>query len=253
MTTDRAAMHRIACGEVWGGIKDADLSACTASLHVDLYSAACRGGRGGDIYYMTVCDSDMLTRIVVADVVGHGDTVSTVSDWVYRSLRANMGQPNGARLLEGWNRRLGEHTMASLTTAAMVQVVASQGRMMFCYAGHPPVLIRRAGDSRWEPLELSQPRGENLPLGLDTGTRYDQQSAPVGPGDRLLMYTDGVTEAMDTQGRQFGVDRLIDSLDTFDGAELHEVKAHVLERVRDHAGGEFHHDDVTLLLLEVSG
>ena len=63
-------MRRIRCAEIWGGVHNCDEDILTSGITASLYSAAADGGRGGDIYYLSVCSSDLLTRIAIADVVG---------------------------------------------------------------------------------------------------------------------------------------------------------------------------------------
>ena len=65
-------MYRLKCSEIWGGIKDTDTEVCTGSLTASLFSSSADGGKGGDIYYLGLCGQETLTRIAVADVVGHG-------------------------------------------------------------------------------------------------------------------------------------------------------------------------------------
>ena len=82
-------------------------------------------------------------------------------------------------------------------------------------------------------------------------TKYHQQALLLNSGDRVFLYTDGVVETPDQAGAQFGQDRLAATLAEFGSAPLAELKASVLQRVRDHAGGRLTHDDVTLLAIEV--
>jgi hypothetical protein len=81
---------RLECKEIWGGIHDRDIEVSAGKIIASIYSAACCGGRGGDIYYFGVCKGDIITRLAVADVTGHGETVSEVSRYVYDSLKAHM-------------------------------------------------------------------------------------------------------------------------------------------------------------------
>ena len=83
-------MYEIKCGEVWGGIRGTDVDAITSGVEACLFSSACDGGKGGDIYYFSVCTGDLLTRIAIADVMGHGKPVSDTSEWLYNSLQERM-------------------------------------------------------------------------------------------------------------------------------------------------------------------
>jgi sigma-B regulation protein RsbU (phosphoserine phosphatase) len=81
---------RIECKGVWGGIRDNDIEVSHGKVIASIYSAACCGGKGGDIYYFGVCKDGEITRLAVADVAGHGKTVAEVSQYVYDSLKDHM-------------------------------------------------------------------------------------------------------------------------------------------------------------------
>ena len=81
---------RLKCDEIWGGIHDRDMEVSAGKVVASIYSAACCGGKGGDIYYFGVCKGDQITRLAIADVTGHGKAVSEVSRYVYDSLKRHM-------------------------------------------------------------------------------------------------------------------------------------------------------------------
>ncbi len=113
-------MYRIRCAEIWGGISDEEQDVCSAGLVASLYSRACEGGKGGDIYYLSVCGKDNLTRIAVADVVGHGSAVSEVSDWLYHTLEERMNDTAGNGILADLNRAASARGIEAMTTAAVI-------------------------------------------------------------------------------------------------------------------------------------
>ncbi len=246
-------MYEIKCAEVWGGIKNEDLDACSKTMTVSLYSSACDSGKGGDIYYVGVCDKDLFTRIAVADVVGHGQAASSISQWLYNSLQAHMNSLKGNEVLIDLNRMATERGFQAMTTVAVVAVCKADDNAYFSYAGHHPVLLRRRDDVRWTPVRLDR-EGEglvNLPLGVSADVTYTQRSLAVQSGDRLLLYTDGVIETPDSRGRLFGMERLGAVLEEVGTASLFELKSALLAALRRHSGGEFLHDDVTLMAVEV--
>ena len=246
-------MHQLRCSEVWGGIQNEDLDARSAMVTASLYSGACDGGKGGDIYYYSVCQMDKLTRIAVADVVGHGEKVSTVSQWIYESLRKRMNGGEGCELLSELNALACERGLEALTTASVASFYKPLSKLCFAYAGHPPLLFRRRAAGHWQPLPLAKGRSgpANLPLGITPDMRYEQETVSIAAGDRLLFYTDGVLEAPGAAGGLFGKERLLQVLEEVGSRELHEVKTAVLTALRDYVGGELRHDDVTLLAIEV--
>jgi hypothetical protein len=81
---------KLECKGIWGGIQNLDTEVTAGKVIGYIFSAACEGGKGGDIYYFGVCRGDIITRLAIADVTGHGETVSDVSQYVYDSLKAHI-------------------------------------------------------------------------------------------------------------------------------------------------------------------
>ena len=121
---------------------------------MSLYSSSAHGGKGGDIYFLSVCGNDVLTRIALADVAGHGQTVSDVSQWLYVSLEARMGSVDGDRILADLNRVAVERGISAMTTGAVVSFYSEDSNVYCSYAGHHPMLIYRLGERRWEAAEV---------------------------------------------------------------------------------------------------
>jgi hypothetical protein len=82
--------RRLECKGIWGGIRNRDTEVVAGKIIGSIYSAPSEGGRGGDIYYFGVCKGDVITRLAIADVTGHGEAVSEISQYVYDSLKAHM-------------------------------------------------------------------------------------------------------------------------------------------------------------------
>ena len=134
-------MYQLSCGEIWGGIYNCDDDIASAGLTASLYSVASDGGKGGDIYYMSLCDSNALTRMILADVVGHGEDVSQISQIIYQAIKSHMNDGEGDKLLAELNQtalRMGLDAMTTLVMAAFYKV---DGNLYFANAGHPPALI----------------------------------------------------------------------------------------------------------------
>jgi sigma-B regulation protein RsbU (phosphoserine phosphatase) len=244
--------HRLQCSQVWGGIRDENVDACSAALDASLLSHACEGGRGGDVYYFSVCDGDQLTRIALADVMGHGERVSGVSQWLFEAMRRRMNDLDESEILRELNAMALDRGIMAMTTAAVGAFYRADSNFYFSYAGHHPALILRRGAARWEPATLERSSDEsNLPLGVLPNARYEQGRLRLRSGDRIAMYTDGLIEAPRRDGQLFGIERLRTVLDREAGADLQETKAAVLGDVRTHTGGLLVHDDVTLLLAEL--
>ena len=246
-------MRRIKCAELWGGVGNHDDDVVTSGIAASLHSGAADGGKGGDIYYFSVCSSDLLTRIALADVMGHGEAVSNTSQWMYHAIGERMNSLDGNGILEHLNRLSDEYGYDALTTAAVIGFNIADSHLYLAYAGHPPLLVRREGSKGWQPALLSNPRRPaNLAFGVDVDAPYDQERMPVSTGDRLFLYTDGVIEAPDRRYTLFGLERLLAVLQEVGDRSLPEIKAAVLGRLREFTGGSLAHDDVTFMAIEIA-
>jgi hypothetical protein len=81
---------RLECKEIWGGIRNRDIEVSAGKVIGSIYSTSSEGGMGGDIYYFGVCKGDLITRLAIADVTGHGKAVSEISRYVFDTLKAHM-------------------------------------------------------------------------------------------------------------------------------------------------------------------
>ena len=85
------ANGRLMCTELWGGIRSIDSEVSAGQVIGSIYSTACcDGGKGGDIYYFGVCKGGIISRLAIADVTGHGEAVSEISQYVYEILKAHI-------------------------------------------------------------------------------------------------------------------------------------------------------------------
>jgi sigma-B regulation protein RsbU (phosphoserine phosphatase) len=246
-------MRRIRCSEIWGGIRNLSDDVQTSGVTASLYSGACDGGKGGDIYYFSVCDSDMLTRIALADVVGHGEAAAATSEWLYDALARHMNDLEGDQILGELNLLACEQGFRAMTTGAVAAFYTNTSQLYFAYAGHHPLLVRRKSQGQWTPAVVpDRPEAANLPLGVDTDVVFDQVETPLEPGDRLFLYTDGLIEAPDPQGRLFGAERLLALLHDIGQESLPEMKRAVLQCLCEHCRDDLSHDDVTFMAIEVN-
>jgi serine phosphatase RsbU (regulator of sigma subunit) len=81
---------RLECKGIWGGIRNRDVEVAAGKVIGSIYSSSSQGGQGGDIYYFGVCKGGVITRLAIADVTGHGEAVTEVSQYVYDTLKAHM-------------------------------------------------------------------------------------------------------------------------------------------------------------------
>jgi phosphoserine phosphatase RsbU/P len=245
--------YQLHCSEIWGGNENLDCDVCTSGMTASLYSSACDGSQGGDIYYFTVCSSDSLTRVILADLRGHGEQVSQLSAWIYNALRENMETLDGAAILQSLNRTLFERGFQAITTAAIVSFYKPNSSLYFSYAGHPPALLRSRDGQTWRPLQSSSTRNRaNLPLGVFPSTDYDQETIVLRSGDRLVLYTDGVTECPSETEEEFGQERLCALLEHSQEDEVGLIKRQLIAALSRHMGNSARPDDLTLMIVEIA-
>ena len=144
-----------------------------------------------------------------------------------------------------------------MTTAAVVAYYSQESEAKISYAGHPPILYRRTGDSAWSYAKPPDRKGQsdgfplNIPLAIESDTLYEQFAISMAAGDRLFVYTDGIIDTPSPEGENFGLARLKDVLDANPKASLSELKTVVLKTLHEYSEKKLTHDDITLIALEI--
>ena len=260
MSTREPAGTELICAEIWGGIEAIETTIAVPGM-IGVLSANPGGAHagsvraGGDVYYTTACHGGLIARICLADCTGHGAAVTEMSGWFHDTLRAQMNQYDPSGVMHEVNQIAVKRGLEAMATAACFSYYRKGRTMRYCYAGHPPALVYRAKAGKWEPLTL--PKGgddpANVVLGVTPDSRYEVGLTRMTTGDRLFVYSDGVTETRDDAGRQFGSERLHDLLDANGNVSLEDVPGIVLAALRAFAGRDaLTHDDITILCFEVN-
>jgi len=243
---------RVKCAQLWGGILSIDMDVSTAGLSASIFSTAHDGDRGGDMYYVSVCKWDYLTRIALADLRGHGGQASRLSAWVYESMQKRMNTIAGNKILADLNGEVRTRGFDAITTAVVVGYHTGKHKLYFSYAGHPPVYVQRRGGD-WQPLNIdSGSNPTNLPLGILSDVKYDMKDVRMEPGDRICLYTDGVTDCIGPNDEAFGETRLAESLNRNAALPPAGLKRAIVADLERHRGACPADDDVTLLIAELS-
>ena len=203
------------CMEIWGGIEPVESSVRTPGLDLWVFSRPFGGDdEGGDVHYVTLCGGGLITRIVVADVSGHGSSVAEFSSSLRSLLRKNINNKSQSQLVERLNRQFAEMAgMRRFATAVVITYLTSTDELSICNAGHPRPLLFRATDGTWSVLLPESDGGvglSNLPLGLDDETQYDASRVKLGRGDLVVFYTDALIEAADGSGQLLGESGLLE-------------------------------------------
>ena len=198
----------------------------------------------GDLYDFLIAD-DKHAGLLVADVSGHGVPAALIASMVKMaatSQRARAADP--AALLSGMNSALCGNTQGQYVTAAYVYLDAESNALHYSAAGHPAMLLLRDG----AVTEVAE--NGMLLAAVDTAT-YESKSIPLKPGDRLLLYTDGIVEARNDAGQLFGDRSLSNALKDTKLLSAAEAVDHLLATVQRWAKSQ--DDDLTVLICDFLG
>ena len=205
---------------------------------------------GGD-YYDVFPMAGGRCGILIADVSGHGTPAAVLMAITHSLAHSHPGDPEPpGQLLTHVNRRLSERYTADGETfvTAFYGVYDSTSRTLrYACAGHNPPRLMRCATGEITSLDGVQ----RLPLGIDADVAYDEHVQYLQPGDQILFYTDGITEAEGPDGRQFGLCRL-DQVLTQCTLNASNLIQSVLDAVEEHTAGRPAADDRTLLVAKVS-
>jgi sigma-B regulation protein RsbU (phosphoserine phosphatase) len=200
-------------------------------------------------FYDCVPLRDGRVLLAIGDVAGKGVGAALLMANVQASLRAikNTGISLTDTAAE-INAIVHQNTPPHLFITLFVGIYDPRSRHLTCVnAGHNPPLLRSA-NGQVQHLSVG-----GLLLGVREETEYQQEAVLLHPGDLVVMYTDGVTEARDALGDQFGVERLAGMLPLFARLSLDEALDRLEDEVRRFTGRPDMEDDFTLLVLRVPG
>jgi sigma-B regulation protein RsbU (phosphoserine phosphatase) len=217
---------------------------------LDLARSYQTSARAGGDYYDFFALPDNQWGILVADVSGHGTPAAVLMAVTHTIAHSYPGPafPPG-RLLQYVNERLAEgytNDIEAFVTAFYGIYDPRSRRLMYANAGHPPPRLKRCTDGSLHILD-GDPA---VPLGLFPGTHYPERSLQLIPGDQVVFYTDGITEARSAQGQMFGVNRLDEILSNC-GITAQGLLDEVLQAVESFTAGYPIGDDRTMVVAKV--
>lgn len=220
--------------------------------------ALCEPARevGGDYYDFIVLDEHRL-GVLVADVAGKGTSAALYMaelKGLVLSLAQHHESPR-ALLIEA-NRLIAQHLeSASFITATYGVLDARQRTFTYARAGHCP-LLHLSSVSGTPQVQVLAPGGLVVGLKLDGGEMFarllEESCLTLAAGDLVMLYTDGVSEAMNEEGDCFGETRLVSILEAHGALGPDAVRQRVVDEIRLFSGSAPQHDDMTLLLVAVS-
>jgi len=198
----------------------------------------------GDFYDFIVAD-DRQAGLLIADVSGHGVPAALIASMVKLAAtaqRGKAGDPSG--LLSGMNAALCGNTQNQFVTAAYVHLDSEARELRYSAAGHPPMLLLRAGKVR----EVEE---NGLMLAAFDFATYSTAAQKLEPGDRLLLYTDGIVEAASASGEFFGQEALGALLRQTSGIAPADAADRIISAVQQWAKSQ--DDDLTVLVCDYVG
>ena len=241
--------------EMFGTELPATLPAGAAPDQASVLCAGCyqpANQLGGD-FHLVLPGRPGHTRILLCDVMGHGMQAALVAvllrTWAQQSA---AGHPPLTDWMEGLNARLAGSCLARTTTftatALALDIDLEKGGIELVRAGHPPPLLQTAQNGNALPVEGDGSSGPGL--GLVSTPTYQTIGRSWSSGDRLLLYTDGLSEAHAPGGEDFGNDGIRSSLQRNTSLPLPQLVSALLADARAHQKNDAFEDDVCILAFE---
>lgn len=245
--------------EVWSGSQLTTRGVAFGGLDAWVYSKPYGGARsGGDVYYASSCATGRITRLLLADVSGHGSSVASTAADLRTLMRRFVNRLDQGEFVRLLNQQFTAMSRVGVfATAIVTTFFAPTRRLTLCNAGHPRPLLYRARDRSWNFLSHTgasgQPASGNVPLGLIEITEYEQFDVELEPGDCVLSYTDALMESCDADGEMLGekgVLRIVRLLGDIEPEKLIEA---LLREIGDRYPQNLTEDDVTVLVVRANG
>ena len=249
--------QRMECMELWGGSRETDTLLKMSGLEAQVFSRAYGSSEhGGDVYYFSSCASGRISRVLLADVTGHGESVATTASTLRHVMRNNVNMIRQTRLMAAINQ---EFTRVSedggFATALLITYFSPTRSLTLSVAGHPPPLLYRQSIDEWVLFEDSQAESLpfNLPLGITESTNYGYYSLTFEPGDLLLAYTDAFTEAFAANGEILGIQGLLAIVNEAPQDDKNDFIPWLVARMQELNEANLTHDDATAISIQPTG
>jgi phosphoserine phosphatase RsbU/P len=251
----RSISKHLACAETWASNERTaslvELPGLSAWVHSVPFGP---GHAGGDVHYVSVCPSCIVSRIALADVSGHGQAVAEFGEKLRELMQQYLRALEQTALMRDLNQALREE-LGDGHYATMVAVGWHDRRrlMVMTNAGHPTPLWYRASRDEWTWLETqraaARERPAGVPLGLLADVTYDRLVVRPQSGDLIVLYSDGVSEATSSVGTELGRDGLMDMARALDSSSAEALGTQLASALRAFRGGAKPLDDETIIVM----
>lgn len=220
-----------------------------SSISLAAYSLPAKGVSGD--YYDVINIRKGHILLAVCDVAGKGIPASLVMVMIRTIIHLVAHQPSMtvSRILDIVNWGIaGKVSLDRFATVALLTYDFAQHRLEYSNAAHHPLLIYRAGPKTFETLDT-----EGIPIGLEKKTKYNQINTVLQPGDIVVLYTDGIIEAMNDKSEQYTFEALQQVILAHCDLPPEKLKRAIIEDMNSFVGKAKQHDDQTFLLMKVDG
>jgi phosphoserine phosphatase RsbU/P len=199
----------------------------------------------GDFYEFVPADGNRL-GLLVADVTGHGVPAALIASMIkvaMQSVEPRAADPRA--VLCGLNRILFKQLHEQYVSAAYLWIDTARGKAFYSAAGHPPLL-------RWRDGALERIESNGLLFGIIPDPVYPVRELAIHAGDRLLLYTDGLTEPQNATGEFFGDRKLLEVIRKNQSSPPAQLLQQLLSEIRSWQPASLpQQDDITLILVDV--
>jgi len=205
---------------------------------------------GGDFYDFINMGEDK-AGMVIGDVTGKsvsGALVMSASRTLFRTLSEEELSVKDSMMRA--NQRLKKDVKSGMFVALLYAVIDSKDKILtLCSAGQTQPIHVTAGTGA---ATLVETRGDTFPLGILEDAAYEETQLKLEAGDKVILYTDGIVEAMNEEEEMFGFDRLLETVKDSQTMTAETLLNEIKIKVNEFAGGAIQHDDITVIVLSVN-
>ncbi len=204
-------------------------------------------GVSGDYYDIIQLPGDNRLGILVCDVAGKGIPASLVMVMIRTILHLIAGEARSASDFVSFINRgvAGNVGIERFATLSFLILNPMNGSAEYCNAAHHPLIVYQPSRQSFRQID-----SEGVPVGIDATWDYPQTSFQIEKNDLLVFYTDGITEAMNSEDQQFGFDRLIKVIENNCSLPPEELKQKIFASIDEFVGEASQHDDETLIIVQ---
>ncbi|QEG21574.1 PP2C family protein-serine/threonine phosphatase [Mariniblastus fucicola] len=250
--------NQMRCTEIVGSNLATSKAYRTHGLDIYVDSSPFHNSRigGGDVYYVTSCHSDdsgRVTRLMLADISGHGEEAAGRAISLRGSLRKNVNQKSQSNFVQRMNEEFIESSPRDqIATAVAASYFVDQRRLSLGIAGHPNPLLFRQSAMQWYKIDEQALRNEtslaNVPFGICASTSFPTRNIAVEDGDMFLLYSDALTESLDSNHDLLGIDGVLQVLNESPEKKGPCLISNLRQRIRSINPQNLMGDDATLIL-----